>query len=623
MNVLDSKRVVVSDSLELKTVLEEDNLYNYIYFDNDIVLDSGIVINENKRNVVINGTYLDVRHSFTGISGEDINDSIIASYLNLKVTIKNVDIIVPNSYGMVCGKKDSIYSDFVLEYNNVIFNGVELGYNPYGKCYVINSNITIKDMDGVLGQEAIEANNVFLSGNVTFNSSSANFPLFSYRNDISDPSLIILPNSTINIVVDTMALINGTNKLLFNVLHDSVFNLTTGNGFATLYWCGAKNVLIDERAVFNFIENYHQRVPMWAIYDSLTVNEGAKFFVINTYNKTPTDNYNIYFRGNNPIVNFNNPDCVIFYNLNANIIYSLNEVQFNLNFSRINMWNDSISFSSSGSIDNLPDYAWYKEEGLCVINGSFTNSSTVISNHNFSSLELSSLDSLDNFTFQNKKQLSIGSSYINIDPLLSTKNVISGYVYPHSKVLIEYKDNSYIVSSDSDGKFVYNLSDNLVNDDVISFTSSLDNSFVYKKRIVTVPFEGELSLVDAPSYITFSLNRKSLDSLIFERTKEMILKIIDSRVNSSYFSLYVSITSPLKSKNDDVLFNALIFKKFNNDVIVLNEVPSLVYTGSDNGGSTLVTNLTWSISNGILLDLTNLYLLINEEYFAKIIFSIE
>ena len=92
---------------------------------------------------------------------------------------------------------------------------------------------------------------------------------------------------------------NGTNRLDLIVGHGAEFLLTTGNGFAITTTHGARNVLIEEMANFTFIEKSHQRVPMWNVFGNFIVKEGASVSVINTYMTTPSDNYNIYFKGTN------------------------------------------------------------------------------------------------------------------------------------------------------------------------------------------------------------------------------------------------------------------------------------------------------------------------------------
>lgn len=53
MEIIDNKKVVITTSNELKEVLENDNGYEYVYLENDIILINGININKNKEKVTI------------------------------------------------------------------------------------------------------------------------------------------------------------------------------------------------------------------------------------------------------------------------------------------------------------------------------------------------------------------------------------------------------------------------------------------------------------------------------------------------------------------------------------------------------------------------------------------
>ena len=58
-------------------------------------------------------------------------------------------------------------------------------------------------------------------------------------------------------------------------------------------------------------------------------------------------------------------------------------------------------------------------------------------------------------------------------------------------------------------------------------------------------------------------------------------------------------------------------------MIILNDTPQLIFTGTDNGGSPKRTTIEWSRTKGPLLDLSNNFLEANEEYFAEVKFVIE
>ncbi len=65
MNVISKNKVQVFTSSKLKSVLEGDNDYNYIYLGSDITLLSGIIINSKKVEVTIDSTYENVRYTYT------------------------------------------------------------------------------------------------------------------------------------------------------------------------------------------------------------------------------------------------------------------------------------------------------------------------------------------------------------------------------------------------------------------------------------------------------------------------------------------------------------------------------------------------------------------------------
>lgn len=146
---------------------------------------------------------------------------------------------------------------------------------------------------------------------------------------------------------------------------------------------------------------------------------------------------------------------------------------------------------------------------------------------------------------------------------------------------------------------------------------------MYETRKVKTPYNGELSLMNITEAVVFDLVPISSDLVILPKNKDLLIKVVDSRLNSSNWRLYAYINKPLTSYSGFVLEDALIFKKFDDESIVLNETPKLVFTGTDTGGIASLVSINWSKEKGPLLDLSNNYLEINEEYFANIEFAIE
>ena len=189
-----------------------------------------------------------------------------------------------------------------------------------------------------------------------------------------------------------------------------------------------------------------------------------------------------------------------------------------------------------------------------------------------------------------------------------------------SDFLFENKD---IVETDSDGIFKYTLSDTISDNTEIEIVFCVSNSFIYKSRVITTPYDGELTIASAPNNVVFSLNPISTLPVILPKSDSTSLKIVDSRVNSTPWKLYAKVIKEMISNNGFKLTNAIVFKDFNDNVLTLGEDPTLVFTGNANNGNPEVYNLTWSVEKGLLLNLEDNPLFVNEEYTTSIVWNIE
>ena len=621
MNIINKKTVTVSTDTELKEVLENNNGYEYIYLENDITLKSGIQVNSNKNKITINGTYQNTLHTLSGINSIDTVDTIVITATTKQVLIKNIKIVYTNPNGIIYIPEDTSNEEIVIIYDNVIFNGTKLSFNPYGVIKINDSNITIENTNGIESKEICEASRVIIGGKTNILSSSPNQPLFTFRADDISPYIVFLCKSDVIISTDTKEFMTGTNKLNFTILHDTKVHLTTGNGFSSMPNYGANNVLIEERTSFIFIEKSHKEIPMWAIFGNFTMKEDSQVQIIDSYSNTPSDNYNIHFKGSDCKMNLYNPKNITLYTKNSNVIYTDNPITFNINCTRINMWQNSTDISLAGDINNLPDYSWYKDSGLLKIEGTITSSLTSITRHNITAYELSNIPDISNFTFQNRKQFSIGNKIMNIHPINSNKNTISGHTDSFADVLIKYDNIEEIVNADDKGLFEYNITSSIPDGTEIELTANVSGSFIYTKRTVTTPFTGELTLLDANTSLSFA-KTPITGTYIFPKTEDLKIKIVDSRIDNTDWNLYVYVNNPLTSANGFTLDEALIFKKFDDEIITLTVNPEIVYTGN-NEGTISYKEINWSKEKGPLLDLTNEGLEANEEYFATIYFNIE
>lgn len=622
MEIINKKKVGISTSEELKDILENDNGYEYIYLMNNITLESGIKINEKKERVVIDGTYNSNRYTLTGMNSTSDSDTIIVSKTNKEVVVRNMNINYTNTYGVIYVPLDTNYIGILTTYNNINFNGTRLAYNPYGNVKIIDSHIIIEETNGIASLEICMGNYVIIGGKTTMTSSSLNSSLFYFRNNLN-PSIVFLCKSNVTISTDTKEFMTGTNKLNFTILHDTYVNITTANGLGSNPVYGANNVLIDERATLIFIQKSHQRVPVWAVFGTFTMKKNSNLEIINSYSSTPADNYNIQFKGSNCKLILDNPNSVIMYSRNASVFYTNNTLDYSIICKRINLWKNSNTLTSAGDIYDLPEYSWYKDEGLLEISGTANSTTTTITNHNLTDEELKKMPDLNNFILQSKKEFSIGDNIINVHPINSSKNKISGHTTNMADILIKYNDNVEVVNADNNGYFECTLENTISDGTEIELISNVASSFIYGTRIVTSPYNGELSLMDTTKIFNFSLVPISSNPIIFGKSESISLVVVDSRINSSEWKIYAYMEKPLTSQNGYTLPGVLVFKKLNDETISLNETPSLVFNGTNNNGDAKRTLITWSKEKGPLLDLTNNALEANEEYFAEVIFLLE
>lgn len=602
---------------ELKQVISEDNNYDYIYLGNDIVATEGFIINSNKSKLTIDGTYNDRKYTYT--NNLSLEENVIkASTTNKKIVLKNMNIVCSNGYGVIYVVSHPNYSNVLVEYNNVNFSGIELSQNYYGTTKIVDSIIEIKDVNNVPAQRACNSNRILIDGNTTISNTSTTNTIFFFNDVI--PSLVkIMPNSRVNISTPK-EFMNGTNRLDLTIGHGAEFLLTTGNGFSITTTHGARNVLVEEMADFTFIENSHQRVPMWSVFGDFIVKEGASVSILNTYMTTPTDNYNIYFKGTNQKFILDNPRNVNIYTKNANIVYTNNPVNFIFKFTRINMWIYALDYTSACTLDDTPAFYWYKENSLAQITGVFNKDTTTVESHNFTDEQLNLLSDINSFSFQDRKILTIGLLKVNVHPITNSTNTISGHTVPYANVKIEFDNESLVVSADENGLFEAKVDTVISNNTVVKITSCLNGCFTERK--VTTPFNGELTLFKVTQNIAFSMIPTSINPIILPKQKENIVTVIDSRLNSTNWKLYINYTNPMMEVSGKVLIDSLIFKKFNNEEIDLKTNKKLIFESSDSGGNVNVSNVTFSIDKGLFLKPSK-DLLEGEDYSTKIIWSVE
>ena len=133
---------------------------------------------------------------------------------------------------------------------------------------------------------------------------------------------------------------------------------------------------------------------------------------------------------------------------------------------------------------------------------------------------------------------------------------------------------------------------------------------------------GELTLLKVTENIPFSMIPSSTNPIILPKKNETVVTVVDSRINSTNWKLYLTYTNPMIESTGKVLIDSLFFKKFNNEEILLKTNKKLIYESNDNGGNVTVSNITFSLDKGLLLKPSK-DLLEDEDYSTLIIWSVE
>lgn len=620
MTIINNNTVVVFDSSELKEVLEKNNDYNYIYFGNNITLTNGIKINNNKTNLIIDGTYQNTMYEYIDQKKLGSSDGIYLSSNNTtKVIVKNMTITGYNYYGIIFVPDNINYQNTVIEYKNIAYTGPQLSFNPYGTTRIIDSVINI-ETNYAAGNEVAECNKIELGGYTNIVHKSTGNSSFWFRNN--NPTLTILDNSLVYFTSISRELFYGVNNLLLIVGKNSSFYINTakGMGYSTY---GTGKTLIEENGLLSIKQTTRNgNNPTWNSYDTITVNKNATLDIIIDYQNITTTNYNIYFRNNSGGLILNNPEKVILYNSGTNVINTNNNISFDFTYSRINLFNNAININSDISKDNLPTYSWYKKDELSTINGNFNSNTTTIINNNYTDIELTTLPDLSNFNITNKQIISIGTFPFTVSPITDKSLEIHGLCNSYDSILIEYNSISTIVIADEYGNFNYSYDTTLPVGTKITFNVKKYEDLLYYTKTVEIVYSGELTLDSATKYFKFEVYAINLNPILCPRLDTLNIIVTDSRINSSDWRLYATINQDLTSKDGKVLKNSLVYVSEDNEITVLSNTPTLVYTGYNNEGMTTKTLIEWEEDKGILLQVND-YIENNTEYFAEITWILE
>ena len=190
-----------------------------------------------------------------------------------------------------------------------------------------------------------------------------------------------------------------------------------------------------------------------------------------------------------------------------------------------------------------------------------------------------------------------------IDYWLTSPTLISPGVIENNPLYSWYKSNDEnisIVASVTSSKTTI-TSNNLTTEETQTLPSLSLLTFQTAKTLRFIDF-GNLELRNAPSIIVFQKPPVSTSPLILGRKeKTLTMSVVDSRAISSSWYLYAYIDKPLSTADDKhTLPDSLIYIDNNNQIITLGNSPTLIFSGTENGGITKTTSIEWKENTSIL-----------------------
>lgn len=623
MIVIDNNTVVIMSASELKTVLEGNNSYSYIYFGANIKLTSGITIAASKTSVVIDGTYQTKQYTYEDMNSSGSGDTISVRYANIQqVTVKNMNVIGHNYYGLIYVVEDNSLQNVVIIYENISYQGPQITFHPTGLSRYLDCNIEIIPSTSSAANEVAECNRIEIGGNTTIYHTSTIDTMFWFRGGRT-PYFIFLEGSQVSLTSVARELFYGVNNLSFQLLNGATVSITTKNGMG--YGTYSTNqVLIDKQASLTITQTAKNGSnSTWYCNGSFIMNETSSLIIKNQYPNISNTNYTIYFKTANASLQLNNPKKVILYNAKASVFYTDTTIPWGFTYGRINLWKKSADIQIAGSLKNLPDNSWYLTNKLSTVNGTFSNSKTTITSSSYTVSELENLPSMNQFQLQGTQSISIGVSILDVNAIATTSLQVSGYTVPNADVQITERSNSKQVTADATGYFSSTLSEMLSVGATITFLSNLKNSFIYQTKTVQVVYPGELTLTEAPTTISFQTKPYSTNPILCARQNPFLIKVTDTRINSTNWKLYAVLDHELISTNGYQLTDSLVFISSSKQIVPLSKTELLIYQGTSNGGDAKITEITYPEDEGVILSLMNEPLEVGETYTANITWNLK
>lgn len=587
---LSETSTLVESYEELKNALGDDNGFTTIYLGADITLGSASMpVHSSKSSVVIDGAPpFGKRYTLTQYQASGTNGIILVNNAaNTDVTLRNMDIVGKNDYGVVW--VDNSITTVTITLENVSYTGPQALHHRNGTVRFIGGRYTLSR------GELAEALHAQLGGDLTIAGPSGNSVLW-----------LVSTASTLTVLEGANVRVNTSNYFVYGNIASA--SLQTNAGLN----------LVSKRFGFSYGSN---------TVGTFTLAEGARLNVdLNTtesyaalrvskhFEMAPGSSATILRRGTagiplrltaaNAKAVFNQPRRVFFYSSAGVPLRFLGAGTLSINTTALNIWGNTAWPLASG-LDIQPTHIWNKalDEAL-TLTGSYNTEANNNLTHNLTADDpVTTQLTAKNFDLEHSQLLAFGSGILDIDFLTNTASALTGGADPDASLRADYiladgRGGQIDGAADAAGAYSLPVSGgDLMVGSGVNILLRTGDLFLRKTETVRDANEHRLAFLSVPERINFGAQSVPDSRQIIGRQQaDLAISVRDTRLTQSPWRIDATADGW-----SGALSGAILFVTKDGQRLTLNEVPLTVYRQTDGVNGDI--DIQWDSGEGVLLSM--------------------
>ncbi len=408
MIIINESAVAVETENELRDVLEKNNTITTVYLAKDITLTKGINVLGSKNQVTIDGLYpLDgtgTIHTYTDMNSTNYTETICISTPSIiNITVKNLNVIGRNYYGIVCVAERNYLTGVVVTYENLSYTGPQPTFHPSGLSVYKDVQITLQNAPRAVANEVAETYQLKIGGKSTIVTPSVGLSAFWFRGYGNSPSLEIAEGAEVTLST-AQDVIYTSNPVKIIIGKNAKFTVITKYGMFRNASHQAASISVGENATFKVTQtNANGSIPTVYCRGNFDVGTNSTVNITADYDGAAPL---IRFNSTSAAFNITNPRCVFLYNKSSNCLSYERATPINIICGKLDFWLASPMLNEEEGTDGEPLYSWYKSNGENLsVTATATDTQTTVTKSNLTAEETATLPDINLLQFGAAKTL--------------------------------------------------------------------------------------------------------------------------------------------------------------------------------------------------------------------------